>query len=408
MGRKAYSLSPVITLVRVTHGIYLTIIYNQMKKRKNMSSVLRNFAVFIGLLAMGGCSLAPGFHVDVNNWVQGETFDVNPKVNVRLITPSLLEELKTLEPSAQINKQLDKKIGDYAYFIGKGDILNITVWDHPELTTPAGQFRSAGETGNVVHADGTIFYPYIGKISVINKTVSEVRSLVTNKLSRYIESPQLDVSVAAYRSQKTFITGAVNVPSALPITDVPMTLLDALNLSGGMSNDADWRSVVLTSEASDGSLEQSLNLYALYQKGDMSQNRLLAHNDILHIPRNDDLKVFVMGEVGNPSTLLMDRSYMTLAEAVNNAGGINEGSANAKGVFVLRSSNQEGMLVDVFQLDATEGAMLILSTQFNLQPMDIVYVTSAPIARWNRVISQLIPTFALLRSAGQADRDLSN
>jgi polysaccharide export outer membrane protein len=105
--------------------------------------------------------------------------------------------------------------------------------------------------------------------------------------------------------------------------------------------------------------------------------------------------------------LLMDRSYMSLAEAISNAGGINEGSASASGVFVLRSSDKQDMLVDVFKLDATEGAMLILSTQFNLQPMDIVYVTSAPIARWNRLISQLVPTFSLLRSAGQAERDFS-
>jgi polysaccharide export outer membrane protein len=372
-----------------------------------MSSVLRNLTVSIGLLALGGCTLVPGFHVGVNGWVKEEVFDVDPQANTRLITPSLITELKTLEPEAQTNKQLDKKIGDYAYSIGRGDILNITVWDHPELTTPAGQFRSAGESGNVVHSDGTIFYPYIGRVSVINRTVSEVRDLIAEKLSKYIESPQIDVSVAAYRSQRTFITGAVNVPSVLPITDVPLTLLDALNLSGGMSNDADWRSVVLTSETSDGSLEQSLNLYALYQKGDMSQNRLLAHNDILHIPRNDGLKVFVMGEVNKPSTLRMDRSYMSLAEAINNAGGISEGSANASGVFVLRSSDQQGMLVDVFQLDATEGAMLILSTQFELKPLDIVYVTSAPIARWNRVISQLLPTFSLLRFAGQTESGFS-
>jgi polysaccharide export outer membrane protein len=372
-----------------------------------MSSVLRSIAMSIGILAVGGCALAPGFHVNVNNWVKEETFDAIPEVNVRIITPSLLTELKTLEPVAQTNKQLDKKIGDYVYLIGRGDILNITVWDHPELTTPAGQFRSAGESGNVVHSDGTIFYPYIGKVSVIDKTVGEVRDLVTQKLSKYIESPQIDVSIAAYRSQKTFITGAVNVPSVLPITDVPLTLLDALNLSGGMSSDADWRSVILTSETTDGSFDQSLDLYAHYQKGDMSQNRLLAHNDILHIPRNDDMKVFVMGEVGSPSTLLMDRSYMSLAEAISNAGGINEGSASASGVFVLRSSDKQDMLVDVFKLDATEGAMLILSTQFNLQPMDIVYVTSAPIARWNRLISQLVPTFSLLRSAGQAERDFS-
>jgi polysaccharide export outer membrane protein len=50
-------------------------------------------------------------------------------------------------------------------------------------------------------------------------------------------------------------------------------------------------------------------------------------------------------------------------------------------------------LVDVYQLDASTGSMLVLSTQFELQPLDIVYVTSAPIARWNKIIQQLLPSF---------------
>ncbi len=352
---------------------------------------------------MVGCTVTPGFHVDVDLLVENKSFDIIPQVNVRYITPELISELKVSEPVAQVNKQLDVKVDNYTYLLGKGDILTITVWDHPELTIPAGQFRSAGESGNVVHSDGTIFYPYIGRVPVIGKSVNEVRDLISIKLSRYIESPQIDVSVASYRSKRTFITGAVNNPSVLPITNVPMTILDALNLSGGMSENADWRSVVLTSQIDEDSVEQKLDLYALYQKGDMSQNRLLDHNDILHIPRNDQLKVFVMGDVNTPSTQNIDRNMMTLAEAINNAGGIRENSANASGVFVLRASDQKDMLVDVFQLDASEGPMLILSTQFQLQPLDIVYVTSAPIARWNRVISQLFPTFKLLHFDSKID-----
>ena len=56
---------------------------------------------------------------------------------------------------------------------------------------------------------------------------------------------------------------------------------------------------------------------------------------------------------------------------------------------MLRANEVPSKMVDVYQLDASMGPMLILSTQFRLKPMDIVYVTSAPIARWNKVLSQL-------------------
>ena len=187
-----------------------------------------------------------------------------------------------------------------------------------------------------------------------------------------------------------------------------MTILDAVNLSGGLTPDADWRSVVLTTETDDGPVDEVIDLYALYEKGDISQNRLIKHNDIVHIPRNDKLKVFVMGDVKNPSTQRMDRNSMTLAEALNNAGGMNEKTANPSGMFVLRASEKEDKIVDVFQLDASQSAMLILSTQFKLQPLDIVYVTSAPVTRWNRVISQLVPTFNIIRLSSQTDNELSN
>ena len=363
------------------------------------------FSLLIGLLVLGGCSLVPGTHISTSN-LDDYSDDQNLGVDLVPITSALISEMKASSGlvDSQFDANLQQQIKQYAYQVGVGDVLNITVWDHPELTIPAGQFRSAGETGNVVHPDGTIFYPYVGKVPVEGKHVTQIRDLITQKLGKYIEAPQIDVSVAAYRSQKVFVSGAVMQPANLPITNVPLTLLDALNACGGMSPDADWRSVVLTTKTNNGADKEVLDLYTLYQQGDMSQNRLLGPNDIVHVPRNDGLKVFVMGDVVKADTQRIDRSGLTLAEALNNSGGINQASASAKGIFVLRASEAEDKLVDVYQLDASVGSLLVLSTQFELQPLDIVYVTSAPMARWNKVISQFLPT---IRGIYEFDRTIN-
>jgi polysaccharide export outer membrane protein len=140
---------------------------------------------------------------------------------------------------------------------------------------------------------------------------------------------------------------------------------------------------------SRGGKVYALDLQALYDDGDMSQNWLLQDGDVVNVPSREQNKVFVLGAVVKPSSKLMAKGRMSLAEAIGDSEGFDPTSANTGEVYVIRGRPE---VPQVYKLDASSADALLLAVQFQLEPLDVVFVSPTKLSDWNRVMSQLMPT----------------
>jgi polysaccharide export outer membrane protein len=355
--------------------------------------------------SLSACALAPG--MDMGDTTGESTTDVpmldsgEPITTRAIITPItadlIVQKLTAARRQAQAAKPPVPAPQDPGpYRLGAHDVLSITVWDHPELTIPAGEFRTAETAGNVIGDDGTIFYPYVGVIRVEGMTIEQLRDTLTRRLAHYIENPQLDVRVVSFRSKKVYVVGEVKQPGIQAITDVPMTVVEAINRSGGVNQTTSDMARVTVSR---GGEVIKINLLALYEDGDLSQNILLKNGDVLNVPDNNLNKVFVIGEVLKPSSQFIDKGRMTLAEALGDAGGVDPLSANAGQIYVIRSGQGKP---EIFHLNASSPDAMLLAHDFRLAARDVVYVDPAQVTRWNRVITQILPTASTLNATSNS------
>ncbi|MET0265284.1 MAG: polysaccharide biosynthesis/export family protein [Duganella sp.] len=279
------------------------------------------------------------------------------------------------------------------YLLGTGDVLAITVWDHPELTGTLG--RDSGVDGVpgppaasfVIDQHGQLAFPFAGVLTLAGLTREQARALLAERLARYFRTPRVTLSVQAYRSQRVYVGGEVRSPGLQAINDIPMTLLEALNRAGGLQPSADQSRVSIERAGQ----RYRIDLMAAQTTAAHPAALLLADGDVVRVPPRDESKVFVAGEVLSPRALTMHDGRLTLNEALGEAGGLNPQSADAGQVYVVRRARQGAQGAQVFQLDARSAGALALAEQFELQPRDVVYVAASPLTNWHRAISQLFP-----------------
>jgi polysaccharide biosynthesis/export protein len=327
--------------------------------------------------------------------VRGDASD-NSQVELIPITPKLLAMDRAAAQTMAVPPAL-LAYQTQPYVIGAGDTLYITVWDHPELTSPAGPQQQTLANGRLVRSDGTLFYPYVGTLKVAGMTIEELRQAISSKLAQYVEKPQVDVSVIGYGSQRVLLQGAFVKTDPQPITAVPLTLAQALGTATINTEQANLSGLVLTRDGHD----YHLDLDAL--------NSSLKPGDRLFLPYNDRQEAYVMGEVTRPIAISFKTTDLTLTQALGRAGGLNETTSKGKAVYVIRGVQDLAQApAKVYQLDARSPVAFAMADQFKVKPGDVVFVGPAGVTRWNRLLSQLLPVSGLITNAASASYDVGH
>lgn len=351
-------------------------------------------AIALSVVLLHGCAMVPGQHMSERALTNGSAPE-SGHVKLVQITPDML----ATDQAGVANQQIPPELLGYEpqpYLIGAGDTLYITVWDHPELTSPAGSQQQTIANGRLVRPDGTLFYPYVGNIKAAGMNIEQLRLAIASKLTTYVEKPQVDVSVVGYGSQRINLRGAFTKTDPQPVTDVPMTLGQALGNAGVNADLADLSDVVLTRDGHD----YHINLNSPGQSASAAQNIYLKPGDGLFLPYNESREVYVLGEVIKPQAIMFKTTNLNLTQVIGRAGGVNPVTADAKAIYVIRGvANLQQEPATVFHLNGHSPAAFALADNFMMRPGDVVFVGPSGVTEWSRVLSQLLPLSGIVGNA---------
>ena len=381
------------------------------ERRVVVSRVLLRVIIAICIASLAGCStLVPGLNIHVDHSVddayrvvkgpdgqyRAEPVHPNGKLPAYRIVPVtadvVVAQAEQREHVHHANDLLPAVLPGQPpaeYRIGPGDIVNITVWNHPELTIPAGtQAQNTTFDGQLVASNGDMYYPFAGTFHVAGKTTAELRAYLVQHLKVYIEDPQIGVRVVSYQADRVEVTGAVNKPGTITLNNTTQGVLQAIDLAGGLVADASRRRAILIRHGK----RYTIDLAGLLSGDRVVQNPLLEAGDSIHIPDNTGDEVFMLGSVAKPEPIVIPQQSLTLLKAITQAGGLNPTTADGSGVLVFRLSDQPGQPATIFTLDLSQATNVFLASQFDLEPRDVVYVATTGFAKYNAVISQILPT----------------
>jgi len=249
------------------------------------------------------------------------------------------------------------------YKIGPKDLLDISVFGLEDLNKTVR-----------VSEEGKISLPLLGEVAVEGLTKAELEKRLSQLLEeKYLQNPQVTVFIKEYQSKRVFLLGAVEHPGPYELLGRP-TLLQIISQAGGLTNEAGDEILVIRQLEGDTGKSIRISIDDLILKGDTALNIPLEPNDIVSIPVDKTVFVYVFGQVNKPGALEIKRSNIpTLLQAIAQAGGFSERASKSSVLIKRIDKDGKEHQIKVNVRNIMKGK----NKDIRLKENDIVYVPEA-------------------------------
>jgi len=240
-----------------------------------------------------------------------------------------------------------------------------------------------------VPVTGEILFPYAGKINVLNKEISEVQADLQKAYSTVFSSAEVSLNRIERQPLTANVIGLASKPGQFQIDRAGVNLADLVAMAGSTLEEPFLCSYLLHRNQKTYELSNQ----QLTQKPPLAQDK-----DLLEIRRRKDNSVTILGAVRGSGNHKLPNKGSRLSDFLGEGQGLDVNRADTTGIFVFRKNNQGA--ADIYRFDLSEPSGVLYASQFYVHGGDVIYVTEAKLAHWNRLIRNLLPLDTISRLQG--------
>ena len=338
-----------------------------------MSSTYKNICIAAVLLVLSACSSTrPGPH---------QTPLPGPVPSREQVTLPKQDEAQQLAELERIQQESSRTLT-----LGRGDVINISVYDEPDLTI----------SGIPIRPDGRISFPLAGDIQAEGLTVSQLSDSLTEGLLNFILAPKVSVIVLEFNSQHYTIFGEVVHPGVFPLkTDVSIT--EALAVAGGLNKGQFRATSVELADLNHAFIARNgkvlpVDFVRLIRQGDLRYDISLQSGDYIYIPSGLSQEVYILGEVNRPM-LFAYREGMPMSRTLAQAEGFTP-DADLKRIHIIRGALHNPTVIMINFHEVLKGR----AREVPLEPGDIVYVPPTGLTSFARIMDKITPSIQAIQT----------